>query len=429
MFIHWGPHSQYAKGEQILYREHLEQKEYARRACKWNPENYDPKLWAKIARKAGVRYACLTTRHHDGYCLWDTGYTDYSCACQAPKRDFVREYVEAFRAEGLRVGLYYSLGDWRIPAFYEGPEKNPEGWKMIKQYIYNQVEELLTNYGQIDQFYFDGIWPRDAHELGSTELIKKKRSLQPYILINNRLALPKDASKLYADGGMGAGASDGLGDFGTPEHNIKADPNRLWESCQVTTWRLWGYARGERWRSADVLLDMLCECIEKGGNLLLNVGPEADGQFPPEYVQRAIEIGEWLEVHGEANYGEGGGDITEIVTRGRQITKENNLYLIIRFWDGEPEMSLKDMITPVKKVSLLTTGQELDFRQNGEKVIILGLPKERPTRLFPVIKIECEGKPEASKWGQERLWFGSGERIAHWARTRGESVYVDGKSR
>lgn len=429
MFIHWGPYSLYGKGEQILYREHLDQNEYAKKACEWKPENYDPRLWAKIAKKAGFKYACLTTRHHDGYCLWDTKYTDYSSACQAAKRDFVREFVEAFRAEGLRVGLYYSLGDWRIPAFYEGPGKDPAGWNRMKEYIHNQVEELLTQYGKIDQFYFDGIWPRDAHELGSTELIEKIRRLQPHILINNRLALAKDTAKLHADGGMGAGESDELGDFGTPEHNIAADPNRLWESCQVTTWRLWGYAAGERWRDSDVILDMLCECVEKGGNLLLNVGPQADGQLPPEFVARALEIGRWLEVHGEAIYGEGGGDVTEFVTRGRQITKGSNLYLVIRFWDGEQEMCLMDMITPVKRITLLTTGQELDFVQKGEKLVIRGLPKESPGRLFPVIKVECEGKPEANQWGKERIWFGDGLCLADWARTRGESVYVDGRLR
>lgn len=429
MFIHWGPSSQYAKGEQVLYREHLDQKEYAEKACGWRPESYDPKVWAKIAVKAGFKYACLTTRHHDGYCLWDTRYTDYSSARQAPKRDFVREFAEAFRAEGLRIGLYYSLGDWRIPAFYEGPERNPEGWKRMREYIHNQVEELLTGYGRIDQFYFDGIWPRDAHELGSVELMEKMRALQPDILINNRLALPKVNTGPHADGGMGAGASEELGDFGTPEHNITAEPGRLWESCQVTTWRLWGYAAGERWRPADVLLDMLCECVEKGGNLLLNVGPQADGQLPPEFVQSALEIGKWLEVHGEAVYGEGGGDITEFVTRGRQTTRGNNLYLIIRFWDGEPEMRLMDMITPVKRVTLLTTGQKLDFDQRGEGLTIKGLPKERPTRLFPVIKIECGGEPRASLWGKGRLWTGDAGRIAQWARTRGESVYVDGRER
>lgn len=424
LFIHWGPYASYARGEQVLFREHLDHEAYERRACEWNPKHYDPELWASIAKKGGMKYACFTTRHHDGYCLWDSKQTDYTSARQAPKRDFVREYADAFRAAGLKVGLYYSWIDWRIPAYFDGPEKDPEGWERMRRYMHAQVEELLTGYGRIDHFFFDGVWPRTAEELRSRELVEKMRRLQPHILINNRLGASA-ANAVHADGGAGAGGSDDLGDFGTPEHRIEPDPNRLWESCQVSTWRLWGYAEGERWRPADLLLDMLCECAEKGGerggNLLLNVGPDADGKLPPEFVRRALDIGAWLDVHGEAIYGTDGGDVTEFVTRGRQTTKGNNLYLIIRFWDGRPTLRLADLTTPVRRVVLLTTGQELPFRQDGETLWIDGLPQERPTRLFPVIRVECEGRPEANQWGKERLWEGDPGRVAAWARRRGGS--------
>ena len=128
MFIHWGPYAQLGHGEQVLFREHLDQQVYAANACRWQPTRFDAREWAAIARQAGMRYAVFTTRHHDGYCNWDSAYTDYSSAKQAPGRDFVREYVEAFRAAGLRVGLYYSLADWRVPAYWEGPEHDPAGW-------------------------------------------------------------------------------------------------------------------------------------------------------------------------------------------------------------------------------------------------------------------------------------------------------------
>lgn len=430
LFIHWGPYSVYGRGEQVLYREHIDIKEYETLACEWNPEHYDPKVWASVAKKAGMKYACLTTRHHDGYCLWDSKYTDYTSAKQAPKRDFVREFVDAFRDEGLRVGLYYSWGDWRIPAFFEGPEINPDGYETFKQYMHNQVVELLSNYGKIDHFFFDGGWPRTPKELGSVELVKKMRELQPDILINNRLgeSEKRDPNKVSADGGLGAGENEELGDFGTPEHQIIADKHRLWESNQVTTWRLWGYTIGERWRNADFLLDMLCECAEKGGdkggNMLLNVGPEPNGQLPPQFVQNALTIGEWLEVHGEAIYGSDGGDITEFVTRGRQTTKGNNLYLIIRFWDKRPTLRLADLTSKVKNITLMTTGQTLPFTQNDNEIIIEGLPMESPTKLFPVIKLECESKPQAGQWGKERLWNGDPLRIAEWARKHGDSVNV-----
>jgi alpha-L-fucosidase len=429
-FIHWGPYAEYGRGEQALFREHMDQREYEERACRWNPQRFDPQQWAYVIRKAGMKYACFTTRHHDGYCMWDTKYTDYSSGRQAPRRDYVKEFAEAFRAEGLRIGLYYSWTDWRIPAFFDGPDKDPDGWEAMRRYMHDQVEELLTNYGPIDHFFFDGAWPRTYAELGSTELLEKMRRLQPHILINNRLGAAGPGQAGHADGGQGAGERADMGDFGTPEHRIVADPDRLWESCQVTTWRLWGYANGERWRPADVWLDMLCECAETGGggggNLLLNVGPQPDGQLPPEFAERALEVGRWLDVHGEAVYGTDGGALTDFVTRGRQTMKGNCLYLIIRFWDGRPELRLADLTSPVRSVTLLTTGQPLAFERRGDDLLIRGLPSERPTRLFPVIKVECEGRPETNAWGKQRLWAGDPGPIADWARTRGTSVYAGG---
>lgn len=434
MFIHWGPYAQFGRGEQVLFREHLNHEEYAKQACAWNPEHFDPELWAYTAKKAGFKYACFTTRHHDGFCMWDSAYTDYSSAKQAAGRDFVKEYTEAFRKAGLRIGLYYSWIDWRLPAYFDGPQKDPEGWERVRTYLHNQVKELLTNYGQIDHFFFDGVWPRNADDLQSVELLEEMRKLQPNILVNNRLGYSNKIEGHRADGGIGAGDSDTLGDFGTPEHAIASEATRLWESCQVTTWRLWSHVIGERWRNTDVLLDMLCECAEKGGkhggNLLLNVGPTADGQLPPEFVERALEIGRWLDVHGEAIYGTDGGSLTEFITRGRQTMKDNKLYLIIRFWDGRPELKLADLTSRVLDVELLTTGQSLPFEQDGDTLIINGLPREAPTRLFPVIRITCDGKPATNEWGEYRLWEGDPQRVAAWARERrGGSVYVDGRER
>jgi len=406
LFLHWGPYAAYGRGEQVLFREHLDPCEYEANACAWRPDHYDPVLWAETAKKAGFKYAVLTTRHHDGYCLWDTATTDYSSAKQAPQRDLVREFADAFRAAGLRVGLYYSLLDWRIPAWFEGPEVDAEAWTSMRDYIHAQVEELLTDYGEIDLIWFDGVWPRTREDLAGDRLVARIRELQPNILINNRL-----------------GGEDS-GDLGTPEHHITAE-DRIWESCQVSTWRLWGHTIGERWRSSDKLLDMLCECASKGGNLLMNVGPQADGQLPPEFVARALKIGEWLDTHGEAVYGNDGGDVTEFITRGWQTTKDNALYLLIRFWDGRPTLRLADLVTPVERVELLTTGQTLAFEQQGEELFIHGLPRTQPTPLFPVIKITCAGRPAANQWGRERLWSGDPTRVAEWARRRGETVKVN----
>ena len=293
LFIHWGPYATYGRGEQVLFRDHLDQRAYGERACAWNPGEFDAKQWAQVALRGGFKYAVLTTRHHDGFCLWDSKYTDYSTMAQAPKRDFVREYVDAFREAGLRVGFYYSLADWRIPAYWCGPEVDQEGFDAFRRYIHDQVEELMTNYGQIDLIFFDGAWPHGADRWGSEDLIKKMRRWQPGILINDRLDCKNPFSiGASTEADETPGHSDRWGDYGTPEHRIVADPNRLWESCQVSTWRLWGYTNGERWRPADLLLDMLVESAGMGGNLIMNVGPEADGRLPQPFVDRAERIGE-----------------------------------------------------------------------------------------------------------------------------------------
>lgn len=426
LFVHWGAYSAYGRGEQVLFRERLDQREYQEAACRWNPHHYDPRAWAEVARRAGMRYAVLTSRHHDGFCLWDSQYTDYTVARQAPGRDFVREFLDAFRDAGLRVGLYYSLADWRIPAYWDGPDSDSEGWKRFRTYVHNQIEELLTAYGHIDVMWFDGAWPQSAVEWGGPELIQKMRAQQPHLLINNRLGSVPAPSSEQADGGP---ATSELGDFGTPEHRIAAEPGRLWESCQVTNWRLWGHAIGERWRSADVLLDMLVQSASMGGNLLLNVGPDADGRLPAPFMERVEQIGQWLQTHGEAIYGSEGGDVCEMITRGYQIVKGNTLYLVIRFWDRRPELRLAGMVTPVRRAWLLTTGQELTVEQRDDELWVGGLPAEQPTSLFPVIKLECAGPPEAAEWAVDRLWGGDPRRNTAWARTRGTSVWADGQKR
>lgn len=431
LFIHWGAYAAYGRGEQVLFREHLEQEAYARAACAWNPQHFDAAAWADVARRAGMKYAVLTTRHHDGFCLWNSGVTDYSTARQAAGRDFVREYTEAFRAAGLRVGLYYSLADWRIPAYWEGPEHDPSGWDAFREYVHAQVRELLTGYGPIDVIWFDGAWPHSARAWGSHDLVKMIRALQPHILVNNRLGAlePGETTGQHADGGAGAGESRDLGDFGTPEHHITAEAGRLWESCQVSTWRLWGYTIGERFRPADLLLDMLVEAAGKGGNLLMNVGPQPDGQLPPQFIQRARAIGEWMDVHGECIYESEPGEVCEFVTYGRQLRRGNNLYLVIRFWDGRPTLTLAGLETRVRRAVLLTTGQELGVEQSDDYLALSGLPRARPTALFPVIRLECEGPPRARPWAVDRLWGGDPRRMTAWAAARGSSVWADGKER
>ena len=263
LFVHWGPYAVYGRGEQVLNREFIDQKEYIRTACQWNPDRFDAAAWASVAKQAEMKYAVFTTRHHDGYCLWDTCTTDYSSVRQAPRRDFVGEYVDAFRAQGLRVGLYYSLLDFRLPGWLRGPGKDPEGWRVAKQYVFDQVREILTKYGKIDVIWFDGMWPRSAQDLDSKGLIAMIRSLQPEILINDRLEWPQFSWYWQLENWKSHYKGDYLGDFGTPEQGIYSDGDYLWESCQTSVSRLWGYTRGERWHSTDELMTTLMKCANR----------------------------------------------------------------------------------------------------------------------------------------------------------------------
>jgi alpha-L-fucosidase len=425
LFIHWGPYAAYGRGEQVLFREHLDQREYEQNACAWNPADFDATQWAKIAVEGGFKYAVLTTRHHDGYCMWDSQYTEYSSARQTPRRDFVREYVEAFRAAGLRVGLYYSLADWRVPAYWEGPRHDPQGWEAFRSYVHLQVEELLTNYGLIDEFWFDGAWPRTAAAWQSERLVARMRELQPHILINNRLDAvdPEEGEARLSAGAIeGAGESKRLGDFGTPEHHITAE-KRLWESCQTSTSRLWGYTIGEHWRTTEQLLDFLCESASKGGNLLLNVGPDGEGRIPSEFVERSNAIGTWLTTHGEAIYGSEMGDVVEFVTRGWQTTRDSNVYLILRFYDGRPELRLPGLENRVIAATLLSNGQQLKFSQDETAVTLHGLPTRKPTELFPVIKLELDGPPRPLPLFRERLWNANPLSLTPWACSSDASAF------
>lgn len=419
VFIHWGPYAAIGRGEQVLFREHMDQELYEKMALEWNPQFFDAKKWVKIFRKAGFRYGCLTSRHHDGYCLWDTITTNYNSMNQAPKRDFVKEYCDAMHEAGLKVGLYYSWCDWRIPAYYEGPEQNPKGWTEMKKYIHTQVEELCTRYGRIDYFFFDGVWPRNAEDLGSEELIAKMREWQPGIMINNRLGFDTDPIQLLEHGG-----GNEEGDFGTPEHLMNPE-KRLWESCQVSNWRWWGYHVGERFKCAEELLDSLCRCASMGGNLIMNVGPDPEGELPTEFVERAFLVGDWLEKNGESIYGNDGGSLTEALTYGYQTIRENQLYLIFRFWDKKKYFRLPDLVSEVENVKILSTGENLEFQKIGDNLEIRIPDDFGENDLFPVLSITCHERPKTNSWGSQRNWEGDPMRVAEWGRKRWERGNFD----
>lgn len=389
MFIHWGLYSILGRGEWIKYNEDIPLEEYRLLADKFNPSSFRPKEWASLAREAGMNYMVFTAKHHDGFCLFDSQYTDFTSVKTAAKRDFVAEYVDACRSEGLAVGIYFSVKDWTFPAYFKGPENDPKGWELLVQHFHNQTLELMRNYGKIDILFYDcaddanyrGGWgEKTADVWKSVELNEKVRELQPGILLNNRSGIP--------------------GDYGTPEQTIMDevhDKDRMYESC-ITMNSSWGYnPQDKNWKSTRQLLGQLTACAAKGNNYLLNVGPDPEGVIPEEAVESLREIGIWMKTHGESVYG------TEMIlpnwwdysASGRLTTKGNIAYLIMGSWDSRGEVVITSFKNNIKVATLLANGMTLDIRREGRRTVISGLPIHAPFPWMNVIKLELDGKPEA----------------------------------
>lgn len=315
MFIHWGVYAVPARGEWVQSDEQMSVSEYQKYADLFHPDKYDPVHLARLAKHAGMRYAVMTAKHHDGYCMFDSELTDYS-SMHFCGRDFVREFLEAFRNEGLKTGLYYSLLDWHHPDYPHSqdrhhPERNNPAYRNYRydfdrylEYMHGQIRELCSNYGKIDLLWTDFSYDNmRADTWHGEELVRMIRSLQPDIILNNRM----EAS------GEGFGSLVGehplitSGDFVTPEQIIPPEGIRnadgkpvMWEAC-VTMNNHWGYCRNDRWyKPASMIIRKLTECVSKGGNLLLNIGPDKTGVLPEEQEKLLKEIGEWMSVNSES---------------------------------------------------------------------------------------------------------------------------------
>lgn len=371
MFIHWGLYAIPARGEWVRSHERLSIEDYQPFFQEFNPVNYDPRKWAMAAKEAGMKYAVLTTKHHDGFCLFDSQLTDYKATNTPAGRDLVREYVEAFREEGLRVGFYYSLLDWHhedYPAYGDRhhPMRDNQLYRDKKhdfsryvEYMHGQVKELLTNYGKIDIMWFDFSYDDKIGEAWkATELVKMVRSLQPDIIIDNRLGgnIRSVNPEVYA------------GDFASPEQIIppegildEAGNPIPWEAC-ITMNNHWGYCAADKdFKTPKQIIRALVECVSKGGNLLLNVGPDAKGEIPEESLNILSEIGKWMKKNGESIYGCGRAELPK-PEWGRYTKKGNKLYAHI-FDRGIGPINLRGLKGKVKRARLLCDGSEVDISE------------------------------------------------------------------
>lgn len=416
LFIHWGLYSLAARHEWVKQKEEIPDDVYDNKYFKhFDPDLYNPDVWAQIAKNAGMKYFVITTKHHEGFCLWDSKLTDYKTTNTPIKKDLLNPMIEAFRKQGLKAGLYHSLIDWHhsdfiidsIHSMRNNPQKDilnkQRDQKKYIKYLHGQVEELLTKYGKIDIMWFDFSYPKTndtpadfvgkgRKDWDSEKLLKIIRQYQPHIILNDRLDLNEKEESW---------------DIKTPEQvqprewvKINGTPV-VWEACQTFSGS-WGYYRDEcTWRSVNELLLTLIDCVSKGGNFLLNVGPTARGEFDYRAIERLEGIGKWMKYHNKSIYGCTQAPEEFKTPENCKLTynpETKRLYLHILSWpyrsiflDGEAYMKRIEYAQFLNDASEVLITKNLEPWQQDyvtkEKSLILNLPLVKPDVEIPVIEI------------------------------------------
>ena len=379
LFLHWGLYAIPARGEWVRSVERIPNGEYDPLMIEFDPRHCDMREWMAAAKGAGMQYAVLTAKHHDGFCMFDSAYTEFKSTNSPAGRDFVREFLAAAREAGLRAGLYFSLIDWRHPDFpHFGDRNHPmrddpaygnEGrdFGRYLDYMHAQVRELCSNYGKLDLLWFDFSYGELRGEAWrGTQLMEMVRALQPDVVVNNRLEVSGEGF-----GSLAACAPTPFhGDFVSPEQIVPPDGLRdaqgrplVWESC-VTMNNHWGYcAQDHFYKPAPMLVRKLVECVSKGGNLLLNVGPDAQGRFPDQALAILAELGRWIDKNGRSIYGCGGAGLPK-PDFGRYTRRGDTLYAHI-FENTVGPLPLfgvdKDRILSIRR---LADGSEVKLSQS-----------------------------------------------------------------
>lgn len=407
LFVHWGLYSLAARHEWVMNRERTPTADYEKYARYFDPDLYDPREWAAQARNAGMKYVVLTTKHHEGFCLWDSKLTDYTVMNTPCGRDLLAEFVDAVRGAGLRVGFYHSLLDWHHPDFtidgYHPRRDDPDVAEQnagrdlarYREYLHGQVRELLTDYGPIDYMFYDFSYEGDDHHTAwgpkgagawdSEALLRMTRELQPGIIVNDRLNIP--------------------GDFVTPEQYQPAEPMEVagepvaWEACQTLNGS-WGYYRdNHNDKPVDMLVRMLIDGVSKNGNLLLNVGPTGRGSFDPRAERALAGIGEWMRLHARSIHGAGASAFTP-PSDVRYTQRGDRLYVHVFAWPFG-HLHLPGLAGKVDYAQLLNDASEIGMQEidpgRGAYTVGLGgmppgtltldLPVRRPDVAVPVIEL------------------------------------------
>ena len=401
MFIHWGTYAAAARHEWVKKIEQIPDEEYHKYFDHFDPDLYNPEIWAKEAANAGMKYMVVTSKHHEGFCMWDSALTDYKAPNTPAKKDLLKPMLDAFRKKGLRVGTYHSLLDWHHPEYpIDGihpmhankelrEQEKDRDVRKYAAYLHGQVKELLTDYGPLSVMWFDFSYSdlkdggKGKNEWQSEKLIKMIRKIAPKILINDRLEIPQDfitpeqeQPRKWPTGGQWA--------------EDKSKPV-YWEACQTVN-ESWGYFRNnaDKWKSVDFLVKLLIDTVSKGGNLLLNVGPNARGELEPNAIERLRGIGEWMHLHDNSIYGCGPSEIP--TPQDCRLTQKGNR-LYVHMFSYPPFVLNIDGLTAekVEYAQFLNDASELKFnteKRKGEKAYLkIHLPVQAPPVTVPVIEL------------------------------------------
>jgi len=379
MFIHWGLYAipagewkgkkVHGIGEWIMHRANIPVEEYEPLQKQFNPVKYDPEKWVALAKEAGMKYIVITSKHHDGFCLFDSEHTDWDVMETPYGKDLLKPLANACHEAGIEICWYHSIMDWHHPKAHS---------EEYFDYMRKQLKELLINYGDIGVLWFDGEWIKEWSQEKGVELEKFCRSLQPDLIVNNRVGKRKQGSP---------------GDFGTPEQHIPPTgiPGWDWETC-MTMNDTWGYkSYDHNWKSTEDLIRKLVDIVSKGGNFLLNVGPTAEGEIPEASIERLKAIGRWMDLNGESIYGTTANPFKRLPW-GRCTQKPGKLYLHVFDWPADGKLVVPGLENEVKKAYLLADGKSLDAARDGSKVVV-SVPEKPLDPIDTVVVLEIEGKP------------------------------------
>lgn len=399
LFLHWGLYSvlegewKGSKGhaEWIRNTAHIPINEYDQLVHRFDPVKFDPDAWCEMAKAAGMKYIVLTTKHHDGFNMFASKYTDFNVMNTPYGKDITRQLAEACKRHGLKMCFYHSIMDWHHPDYLprrdwetDRPTEGADFDRFVK-YLRNDLTQLLTDYGPVGIMWFDGEWEKTWNHKYGQALYDLCRKLQPNVIVNNRVDIGR--------GGMG-GMSDAqfAGDYGTPEQEVPAEgiPGVDWESC-ITMNNNWGYnAEDKNFKSSKDLIHMLVDVVSKGGNLLLNIGPKPDGTWPQESIDRMHDMAAWMKVNEQSIHGTDASPFGS-VPFGRVTCKPGKLYLHVFDWPADGKIRLMGMENRVSSARLLGGGSVSVASTRGSTEKILTLPSRHADSLCPVIEVVVSG--------------------------------------